>query len=742
MGDKKAKSLKLYAAVGLISAMVIWVVLAVLVGYLSDIKAFTFFPSLIAGIGDYRVWLLWAAVCGGIAVVIVLRNTYSARRVLKINDGEDARWLTDADIRSSENMTLTSYSRLAEVRDGVPVYAKQQGKDLTVVLAKPIHTLVVGTTGSGKTSGFVDPVVQILARTKTKPGLVVTDPKGELYRSHAATLKKQGYKLLVVDLADPYHSARWNPFYDVILKTRLLTTLQVEQQQGKYTVDKRTFLTYAEAEAELQVYRQQLTDEVFIDLQDVIYTLCPIESSQEPTWQKGARDFIFALTLAMWEDLRDGYCAEEEFNLFTLYKNISDYAKGECEAIRDYLGGREKFSKAEGIANSVLVSTDRTLSSYLSEVNGYMTWLADSGVCAMTAGSDIELSTFDDEPTALFLKIPDEKENRHRLVTLMITQMYKILVYKARENRKNGLTQDEELRRNVYMIMDEFGNMPKFNSIDKIITVGRSRHIFMIPIIQDYAQLDNKYGKELAAIIRSNCNIKAFIGSTDKNTINEFSELCGKTKQRHVSFSDQTTERMGVSTSAESKPLVYPSELEVLNDPPKVMGNAIVLAYGKYPLRSVYTPVFKAREIYRPECGEVAFVRGAEVFDEEAHYFNIVARTNFIRAAEAAKKEQEKLISALISEDPDEDIEEGNSMYAASLRARIEGLKYCVPHDLYEKLRDAAVSGDYPTVCELCDEVMDNAMQRGDRFTLSDGAQLKVFAENIWQRQQEGNHEI
>ena len=51
------------------------------------------------------------------------------------------------------------------------------------------------------------------------------------------------------------------------------------------------------------------------------------------------------------------------------------------------------------------------------------------------------------------------------------------------------------LERNVYFIMDEFGNMPKIEKFDKFITVGRSRKIWFTMIVQSYSQLNNVYGE-------------------------------------------------------------------------------------------------------------------------------------------------------------------------------------------------------------------------------------------------------
>ena len=246
MGNKGRQSKKRPVGVTIallaVAAVFIWAAVACVIGLLSFGKSFELFSALIAGLADYRVWVIFLCALAGIGIVFAVRSMQSGKRVLKVNDIEDTHWLTNAEVVKSDNMTLTSYSKLHEVKDGVPVYAAKQGNDITVVFSKPIHTLVIGTTGSGKTSAFVDPTVQILCRTKTKPGIVVTDPKGELYRHHAATLQKQGYTVLVLDVADPYSSARWNPFAAVIEKTRKINEvqnqqigeMQIEQRNGKY----------------------------------------------------------------------------------------------------------------------------------------------------------------------------------------------------------------------------------------------------------------------------------------------------------------------------------------------------------------------------------------------------------------------------------------------------------------------------------------------------------------------------
>ncbi len=71
------------------------------------------------------------------------------------------------------------------------------------------HNLIIGSTGSGKTQCIIFPMVEVLA--KHNESMVITDPKGEIYQSKAAMLKKRGYKIVVLNFRSPGQGNAWNP---------------------------------------------------------------------------------------------------------------------------------------------------------------------------------------------------------------------------------------------------------------------------------------------------------------------------------------------------------------------------------------------------------------------------------------------------------------------------------------------------------------------------------------------------
>lgn len=126
---------------------------------------------------------------------------------------------------------------------------------------------------------------------------------------------------------------------------------------------------------------------------------------------------------------------------------------------------------------------------------------ADLSLCALTSENEIEFGSMGKKPIALFLQVPDEKETRYTLAAMVVLQAYKELVYAANEYP------DLTLPKPVYFLLDEFGNLPKIAKLEQMITVGRSRNIWLNLVVQSYAQLAKTYDDKSADIIKSNCKV-------------------------------------------------------------------------------------------------------------------------------------------------------------------------------------------------------------------------------------------
>ena len=602
---------------------------------------------------NFRTWLL-SFVLIMVVPLVYFAVTPQSRRLKGVLGGsakgvdsplENSRFLTDAE-RDKYFPGFDYDNAIESKKDGVPVRAvlDKKGK-LQVNVLGGAHSLVIGATGSGKTTTFINPMIQIIGATSSGSSMIMTDPKGELFSLHSKYLQSRGYNVMVLDLRDPYSSYRWNPLdsiwdmyqeyaslgkgfkvhKDSIADYPDLQKLDDESAYGKqwYEWRGKAYADRNRLATEASVARQKVYDEMYEDLNDLVSVICPIESKDDQVWEKGARSIIMATLIAMLEDSEnpDLNMTKDKFNFFNLNKIIAN-SENKFKALKDYFNGRSPLSSAVTLSRQVVSAADNTMSSYMSIAFDKLSMFNDRGLCGLTAATDINPKDFAEKPTALFMKIPDEKDTRHGLAAVFILCMYKALIKIA------SAREDLSLPRNVYFILDEFGNMPKIEKFDKMITVGRSRKIWFNMVVQSYSQLNNVYGEQVADIVKSNCGIKMFIGSNDIGTCKEFSELCGNvtvsTRSVSTSTGDKNSE-MNISTQLQTRPLIYPSELQKLNNKEST-GNAIIVTFGNFPLMTKYTPSYLC-PLYKFGEMDLTDVR-SNVFMAEKVFYDINIRNN------------------------------------------------------------------------------------------------------------------
>lgn len=611
---------------------------------------------------------LYGAVVSVMTVLLYLvfrrPSAKQAKRLLKSKADsvdsslENSRFMTDKE--RDENFKPFRFTKMSESKkDGIPVYAvyNKKKRELDLNLASPMHGLVIGATGSGKTTTFINPMIQILGRSSAGSSMICTDPKGELFQLHSGMLAERGYKVMVLDLRDPYSSFRWNPLGDIYDRYQMYLAggkgifqcesdvresgLELVNDIGMYgdvwyEYKGKAYAVRRELITVVKVEKQKIYDELYEDLNDLISVICPIESKDDPVWEKGARSIIMAVCLAMLEDSEypELEMTRDKFCFFNINKAISN-SENEFQALKEYFMGRPKLSKSVGLSRQVLSAADTTLSSYMSIAFDKLSMFNDEGLCSLTSATDIDPVQFAKEPTALFLKIPDEKDTRHALAAVFVLCIYKALIKVA------SAREDLSLPRNVYFILDEFGNMPKIDKFDKMITVGRSRKIWFNMVVQSYAQLDNVYSQTIANIIKSNCGLKMFIGSNDIETCEEFSKLCGNKTVSTQSVSSSLGDKNGginVSSQVQTRPLIYPSELQKLNNKTST-GNAIIVTFGNYPLKTRFTPSYKC-PLYAMKTMDLSDVRMNAFFGDEV-YYDLEERNYIIQRQQEERRQEE-----------------------------------------------------------------------------------------------------
>lgn len=535
----------------------------------------------------------------------------------------DAHFMTDKELQNANGVTNTDWNGLQSIKKtGLVMKNTLEGSKYKIAMKDEVHTLIIGTTGSGKTSAIIDPTIRILAHTAEKPCMVISDPKGELYERHAEAMRKEGYNVVVYDLDNPFASARWNPMdraYNLYQRAMNIYSEAKKyshcspKEMGKQEIEGEEYgdvwfefnnIAFPSEEmlkVELESQRQQLINEAMFDLRGVAASVCPVDpQTQDKTWEQGAQDFLFGIMIAMLEDSADPRLGDEklrrdQFNFYNLYKIATkkdENPDNPFGSLKRYCAGRSKISDVPGLTSTVINNAPNTTRSYMGVLQGKISALMqDMGVCYATSLSELDFRDFIKGPTIFFIKIPDHKKERHPLATVCISQLYRSLVDIA--NDMPGKT----LPRHVYFLLDEFGNLPIIPDFDTMITVARSRNIFFEIVIQSYTQLDTKYGKDKSETLKGNFNAVIYLGTEDQNTKEAFSKSCGEVQLtfEEEQISENKSEKGEGNSTGKTKskqrttrPLVDSFELGQLP-----FGTGIVKMFRLPPLKTKYTQFHK-----------------------------------------------------------------------------------------------------------------------------------------------------
>ena len=393
------------------------------------------------------------------------------------------------------------------------------------------HSLVIGATGSGKTQTVILPLVHSLA--KARESMIITDPKGEIYEKTSNMLRSRGYQILLLNFRDPQNGNAWNPMT----------------------------LPY-------QMYKSGNQDKAIELLDDLALNILYDESNQnaDPFWEKTSADYFSGVALGLFEDAKED---EININSISLATTVGEEKFGGSTYIKEYFAAKDPASPAAINASSTIMAPTETKGSILSVFKQKVKLFASrENLSEMLSHSDIDLSSIGQRPTAVIIVIQDEKKTYHSLVTILLKQIYETLIGVAQEH-------GGKLPVRTNFLLDEFANMPPLKDVTTMITAARSRHIRFTMIIQNFAQLDQVYGKENAETIRGNCGNIIYLITTELKALEEISKMCGEVKSKK---DDKTA----------STPLVTVSDLQRMKQ-----FEVIILRMRKQPFKTKFTPYFK-----------------------------------------------------------------------------------------------------------------------------------------------------
>ncbi len=109
------------------------------------------------------------------------------------------------------------------VEGGFPIWFEKKNDKFTSVYVdnKSPHHLLIGSTGSGKSVTVVLVECLMFAQAKKQHSVIVTDPKGEIFRATSEVFKDNGYDVITIDFRNPRKSTKINIMQPIIDEWKL-----------------------------------------------------------------------------------------------------------------------------------------------------------------------------------------------------------------------------------------------------------------------------------------------------------------------------------------------------------------------------------------------------------------------------------------------------------------------------------------------------------------------------------------
>ncbi len=412
------------------------------------------------------------------------------------------------------------------------------GRLLLTYSEKENHVGVIAATRLGKTTSYVIPTVRAFARAKNKKSMIISDPKGEIYRHTAASLAEEGYEILLLNFRDYKHSECWNPLTPIYRKYQSIYSIYdevevVETKNGpRNKLRGKIYESQADLDEEIERWTSLMTEEVGNDIDSLATMIAPTYKMTDPYWEDCGRELLKAYLWAMLEDSRPELLGdsgrtqitEETFSFATIITLMGMLNKSDSDFDGGYFTKRSKTSRAYQIEKATIPEHAQTTRQCITSVfSSQMSIFRESAMRLVTSCNSFDLSVLTgDKPVALFIDYRDELKVHFKVISLFIQDAYRLLIEHAN-------VQPEGKRKiPFYFILDEFGNCPPIKDFETTISACAGRNIFFILIVQSYAQLNSVYGDAVAAIIRDNLNMHIFFGSNNPQTLEEFSRECGQ----------------------------------------------------------------------------------------------------------------------------------------------------------------------------------------------------------------------
>lgn len=456
-----------------------------------------------------------------------------------------AKWNTKKELQKNLKTNILNFHELSKIKEisfksgGLIIgQEKRKNTEKLLYISKDYHSLIIGSTGAGKTRRLLLP--SLCNYLFARESIICTDPKGEILQYSMPLLEKLGYKVLTIDFKNPMKSTRYNFLQPVINAFKQGDIRKAEE----YCWDITQALVGNE------------------------------DTKMEKIWKDGEMSIIAGTIMTVVAENMEHPQYQNLTNVYTFISEMCRTENGKM-AINYFIEHLPPTHPAINIFGIARIAPEKTRSSFFTSALTTLRLFTSQTIYDMTCNSDFDLTDLGKGKYFVDIILPDEKLTYYSLAALYTKQQYNALVEYA--DNHGG-----KLKTRVNFLMDEFGNYVAIEGFGNMMTVARSRGIFFHLFIQSFSQLVKVYGKEIAELIKDNCLLWIYLKTASFETANEISKKLGNYTTTSDSKSNSYTKYQSGSNSESinliSRPLLTEDEIIRINSP-----EAIVMITGMYP---------------------------------------------------------------------------------------------------------------------------------------------------------------
>lgn len=398
-----------------------------------------------------------------------------------------SRWLKNDELINSRGIKSIGKTDTIE-STGLPI---GNIEDKIIVDSNIDNTILIGSTGSGKTQSVILPMLYQSAISGES--LIVNDFKGELYKETANLFEKEGYDVICINLSNPNLGNCWNPF-DLPIK--------------KYSSNRDE--------------ANKLIESIFD------YLTLETNKSADPFWSNSAAQYLTGIT----KSLLDKKIDVSKINLKTLSKFSTEYNTPE---VIDYIEEIDKTSTAyQNIASTYLAPLE-TKASIMSVVNQKISiYTGKENLLSLISKSDFDILNIRNNKTIIYFTYDVSSLEQKTLYNIFLEQAIYVL---NNDNNKKPFN----------FLLDEFdfNNLPIKNLCD-IVDKSRSHYVRFLFCISNFDRLKQIYGLENIELLKYQCANILYLISNESNTLKFISDICGKKNEAEYLVSPEALRRMPI----------------------------------------------------------------------------------------------------------------------------------------------------------------------------------------------------